>query len=164
MHSNLPSRLRRISRNMANLLPDYIPFGVHLSLMQAYNAHFGQWQAYANSLRDRIQVLEKDNEELRDCRDILQRMVDVQRELMLEADQANAERQCSPGGYQSNCLSSPSTLSPMLDVAEMNSCPAGAFSIAEPVHDPCTRSNDPTGTDVGGPLKLRRESTGVADS
>ncbi|KAM7215495.1 hypothetical protein V8F06_009161 [Rhypophila decipiens] len=84
-------------------LPKHIPVRVFLATLQEYNAYLCQWQAHAeaesravNSLRGRITKLEKENEEIRDCRDILQRMVDTQRELVasLEADLAQMKAEC----------------------------------------------------------------------
>lgn len=136
---------------MANrLLPDSIPVGVHLTMIQAYNDHLHQWQAHAAAkdgevqlLSDRITDLEKENEELRDCRDILERMVDVQRQLLLAAD---AGRQCSE---------SSSTLS-SIDAPEMNSYHAGAF----PYMEPADRNTHLADSDVGGPSKPPRVEPG----
>lgn len=112
---------------MSSPLPNHIPVGVFLAALQEYNAYLYQWQAHAEaesrevrSLRRRIADLEKENEEITDCRNILQRMVDTQRELVvsLEADiaHANAEHQLSHRACDlSGASSSSSSLSPVLD-------------------------------------------------
>jgi hypothetical protein len=93
---------------MANSsLPDTIPVTVHLSLIQSYNSYLCLWQSHAEAerqesqfLRGRTIELEKENEELRDIRNVLQQIVDMQRELVtsLEADlaRANAESKGTP--------------------------------------------------------------------
>ncbi|KEY73699.1 hypothetical protein S7711_11475 [Stachybotrys chartarum IBT 7711] len=102
---------------MASPIPTSIPIRVFLASLQEYGAYLCQWQAHveaqsreAQSLRDRISALEKEAEDLKDCRDVLEQMVDTQRELMrsLEADliRASGERQGPPFTCKSNGLTS----------------------------------------------------------
>ena len=106
-------------------LPNNIPVRVFLASLQEYSAYLYQWQAHAesetrevHSLKDKIAKLQQENEDIKDCRDILQRVVDTQRELVtsLEADLARVRaEQFSLCECESNSSSSTSTLSPVLD-------------------------------------------------
>ncbi|KAH7303143.1 hypothetical protein B0I35DRAFT_447231, partial [Stachybotrys elegans] len=80
-------------------LPHSIPVRVFLASLQEYNASIYQWQVHAESqsrelqsLQGKIGELERDNQEIRDCHCILQRMIETQRDLIisLEADLAQA--------------------------------------------------------------------------
>lgn len=160
-----------LSQNMATPPLPNIPAGVLIACLQEYGAYLYQWQAHAESqsrelqsLHGRNSELSEANDELRDCRDILQRMVDVQRELVtsLEGDLARvcAERQFTPCACDTNGLSSSSTLSPMLGLAEINSHTREAM-MSDPGL-PVSRKL-PADADLGGPSKKLRmeESEGV---
>ncbi len=122
------------AKSMTTLTLPPIPVCVMLACLQEYNRCLYDWQAHAEglsreiqSLRGRNTELQKEVEEMRDCRDILQRMVDVQRELQasLEADlrRVHAECQNSPGTCNHIDSCPASTPSPLSDLSEMNSDP-----------------------------------------
>ncbi|KAK3933848.1 hypothetical protein QBC46DRAFT_230881, partial [Diplogelasinospora grovesii] len=75
--------------------PNSIPVRVFLTSLREYSAYLSQWQTHveaearvAHLLRSRIAELERENEDMRGCGGLLQRMVDTQRQLVAsqEAD------------------------------------------------------------------------------
>ncbi len=155
-------------------LPNHIPVRVFLVALQEYSAYLCQWQAHAeaesrevHSLRDRIAELEKENEEMRDCRDILQRMVDTQRELVasLETDLARvAECHFSPCACACDLsgASSSSMSSPVLDLgpSETSCYPAAPLlCLVDPAAQPLHKRQ--ADVELASPSKrLHREESG----
>ena len=156
-------------------LPNSIPVRVFLASLQEYSAQLCQWQAHAeaetrevHSLRGRVADLERENEDMRDCRDILQRMFDTQRELVaaLEADLARATAECqfSPCGCDSGASSS-STLSSVIDFGpvDTNSYPVDTLPALEDATEQPTYHKRPADVDISSPSKrLRREEDSSA--
>ncbi|KAH8655633.1 hypothetical protein BX600DRAFT_440132 [Xylariales sp. PMI_506] len=150
-------------------LPNTVPIRVFLASVQECSAHLYQWQAHAeaatceiHSLRGRNDELQRENEDIRDCRDILQRMVDTQRELItsLEADLArSAVRHISSYVCGSSGPSSCDTLSPALDLTLTGSTEPllpPVDPVKEPIFHKC-----PADIDIGGSAKrLHREDSG----
>ncbi|KAK3933662.1 hypothetical protein QBC46DRAFT_275342 [Diplogelasinospora grovesii] len=99
-------------------VPNSIPVRVFLTSLREYSAYLSQWQAHveaetqvAHLLRSRIAELERENKDMRDCQDILQRMVDMQRELV-----ASQEADLARASAESGSISISRTLSPALEL------------------------------------------------
>ncbi|KFA45518.1 hypothetical protein S40293_11618, partial [Stachybotrys chartarum IBT 40293] len=156
---------------MASSISSSIPVRVFLAMLQEYDAYLCQWQAHAEaqdreaqSLRDRISVLEKEKEDLKACQDVLQRMVDIQQELVasLDADltRANKERQDLRCVCKSNGLTSCATFSPMPELGPADTNTHNTIAPLPPL-DPNEQHKRVADIDVGSsPKRIHREESG----